>query len=181
MDQDHTLTRPILEMVTIASEFCNFLEDTANLQRNTFFKSLQGLVPLLYLRGSLLPAIEPEFPEANERYVTEEQYEGLFMAIRELTNDLDEFWYVDHTGSQITETVKGSISEHLADVYQDLKDFVMLYKKNSLAARENAIASCKELFNEHWGQRLANLLSVIHELRSESDIETGNHLLFEDE
>jgi hypothetical protein len=177
---DRTLTRPILEMVTIASEFCNFLEDAANLNQQSFFKSLQGLVPLLYLRGSLLPVIEPEYPEANERYVTEEQYEGLFMSLRELIGDLDEFWFVDHAGSQITETVKGSIAEHLSDVYQDLKDFVMLYKKNALAARENAIASCRELFSDHWGQRLANLLSVVHELQSDVNPESKGDILFED-
>lgn len=164
---DHTLSRNILEMVAVASEFCNFVEDSPNLKQQAFFNSLQGLIPLLYLRGTLLPEIEPEFPDANERYVTEEQYEGLFNALRELTGDLDEFWYIDHTGTHITETLKGSFAEHLADIYQDLKDFVMLYKKPQLASRENAIASCKSNFAPHWGNRLANLLPALHELVKE--------------
>src|SRR5690554_5810016 len=107
---DPTLSRNILEMADVASEFCNFVEATANLRQQAFFNSLQGLVPLLYLRGTLLPEIEPEFPEANERFVTEEQYEGLFNALRELTGELDEFWYIDHSGSHITETLKGSFA-----------------------------------------------------------------------
>lgn len=164
---DPTLSRNILEMAAVASEFCNFVEDTANLRQQAFFNSLQGLVPLLYLRGTLLPEIEPEFPEANERFVTEEQYEGLFNALRELTGELDEFWYIDHSGSHITETLKGSFAEHLADIYQDLKDFIMLFKKPQLAARENAIASCKANFAPHWGIRLANLLPALHELVAE--------------
>jgi hypothetical protein len=47
----------------------------------------------------------------------------------------------------------------------------LLFKKPSLAARENAIHECKVLFDEHWGQRLANLLPVIHALtlRSRTD------------
>lgn len=164
---DLTLSRNILELAAVASEFCNFVEDTANLRQQAFFNSLQGLVPLLYLRGTLLPHIEPEFPEANERFVTEEQYEGLFNALRELTGELDEFWYIDHSGSHITETLKGSFAEHLADIYQDLKDFIMLFKKPQLAARENAIASCKANFAPHWGIRLANLLPALHELVAE--------------
>jgi hypothetical protein len=154
-------------MVAVASEFCNFAEDTANLRQQSFFNLLQGLVPLLYLRGTLLPEIEPEFPEADERYVTQEQYEGLFNALREISSDLDEFWYIDHSGTQITETLKGSFAEHLADIYQDLKDFVMLYKRPQIAARENAIASCKANFAPHWGKRLANLLPALHELVAE--------------
>lgn len=168
MSNDPTLSRNILEMAAVASEFCNFLEDASNLKREAFFNSLQGLVPLLYLRGSLLPDIEPEFPEANERFVTEEQWEGLFNNLRELSGDLDEFWFIDHTGTHITETLKGSFSEHLTDVYQDLKDFILLFKKPQLASRENAVASCKANFIPHWGRRLSNLLPALHQIKAET-------------
>ncbi|MBU1369515.1 MAG: DUF5063 domain-containing protein [Bacteroidetes bacterium] len=167
---DPTLSRNVLEMVAVSSEFCSFLEDASNLKPEVFFSSLQGLVPLLYLRGSLLPDIEPEYPEANARFVTEEQWEGLFNSLRELTGEQDEFWIIDHTGTHITDTLKGSFAEHLTDVYQDMKDFVLLFKKPQLASRENAIASCKENFIPHWGRRLANLLPALHQVKSDANL-----------
>jgi len=167
MSNDPTLSRNILEMAAVASEFCSFLEDAPKLEQEVFFSSLQGLVPLLYLRGSLLPEIVPEFPEADERFVTEEQWEGLFNNLRGITDDLDEFWYIDHTGTHIVETLKGSFAEHLTDVYQDLKDFILLFKKTQLASRENAVSSCKANFIPHWGRRLANLLPALHQVKSD--------------
>lgn len=163
-NSDITLSRNVLEMAAVASEFCSFIENSNNASKQDFFKTLQGLIPLIYLRGTLLPKIEPEYPEANEHFVNEEQWEGIFYALREITSADDEFWYVDNSETQISETIKGSIAEHLADVYQDIKDFILLYKKPQYAARENAVASCQTNFIDNWGRKLAELLPVIHQL-----------------
>lgn len=161
---DPTLSRANLEMVTIAGEYCSLIEDSGRHDRPTFLKTLCGFVPLLYLRGNLLQAAPPEFPEANERFVTEEQWDGIFTTLRELLGEQDEFSYIGSTKYDEQATLRGSLSEHLADVYQDLNDFVRLFKKPLLAARENAIYECQQLFRERWGSRLAIILPVLHNL-----------------
>jgi hypothetical protein len=65
---------------------------------------------------------------------------------------------------QDVESEKGSITEFMTDLYQDMKDFVLLYQKNTVAARENAVHSCKQLFEEHWGVKLINTHKAIHML-----------------
>jgi hypothetical protein len=164
---DPTLSRPILEMAAIASEYCILIEKVKAGDQEAFLKSLKGFIPLLYLRGSLLTASEPEFPEANERYVTEEQWEVVFLNLRNLFGKLDEFWLVDYNETSHYDPVKASISECLTDIYQDLKDFVILYKKSNLASRENAIFSCQSLFHDHWGLRMAQLLPYLHTISFE--------------
>lgn len=166
-NNDPTLSRPFLELATIAAEFCKLIENAASTPRPELIRSLAGFVPLLYLRGSLLNADEPEYPEANERYVTEEQWENAFSSLRAIFGELDEFWHIDYTESSHNDPLKASMADCLADVYQDLKDFVMLYKQSSYAARENAVYSCQVLFRERWGQRLALLLPVLHAIRSD--------------
>lgn len=161
---DPTLSRANLEMVTIAGEYCSLIEDASKHDRPTFLKTLCGFVPLLYLRGNLLQAPAPEFPEANERFVTEEQWDGIFTSLRELLGEQDEFNYIGATEYDEQATLRGSLSEHLADVYQDLNDFVLLFKKPLLAARENAIYEGHQLFRERWGSRLAIILPVLHDL-----------------
>ncbi len=173
---DQTLTRAVLEVVAIADEFCKYLEDAGSQSSDQLIKALRGFVPLLYLRGSLLKATEPEYPEANERYITEEQWENMFNNLRNLFGESDEFWYIDYMEANHHDPIKASMAECLADVYQDLNDFVMLFKQNSLAARENAIFSCHMLFHERWGQRLALLLPVLHALQSERGNQTYDNL-----
>jgi hypothetical protein len=159
---DPTLARPVLELVTIADEYCRLIESNVIDDQAGLIRTLTGFAPLLYLRGSLLTASEPEYPEANERFVTEAEWEHVFNKLRASLGKYDEFWHIDHAETSHYDPIKASISEGLADVYQDLKDFVRLYKQNSYAARENAIFSCQSLFKKRWGQRLATLLPVLH-------------------
>ncbi len=161
---DPTLSRANLEMITIASEYCTLIENCSSHTPSIFLQSIRGFAPLLYLRGSLIKAAEPEFPEANERFVTEEQWDGIFTRLRELLGDQDEFLYMGFSEFGEQTTLTGSLSEHLADVYQDMKDLILLFKRPSLASRENAIYECSLLFQERWGARLAVILPVIHQL-----------------
>lgn len=167
----------MLEMLTVANEYCFFIESTENKTKDGILKFVNSLLPLLYLKGTLLPAIEVENPEANERFVTEEQWENIFNALREKFGDSDEFWIIDPQHVNESEPLKASLSENLADIYQDMKDLVMLYQKNTLPARENAMADCKLLFETHWGFRIANILSRLHFLINDKEEDQLNESL----
>ncbi len=172
-NNDPTLSRPVLELVTIAGEYCKLIESAdPSAENENFMKALKGFIPLLYLRGSLLQAGEPEYPEANERYVTAEQWDTQFLNLRAVFGETDEFWHIDHTEPSHNDPIKASLAECLTDIYQDLKDFILLFKQNSLAARENAIYSCFQLFQHRWGQRLAMLLPYLHALDSNTEDST---------
>lgn len=172
---DITQSKSMLEMLTVANEYCFFIETVESKSRDGILKFVNSLLPLLYLKGTLLPAIEVENPEANERFVTEEQWEGVFTTLREKLGNSDEFWIIDPQHVNETEPLKASLSENLSDIYQDMKDLIMLYQKNTIAARENAMADCKLLFETHWGFRIANILSRLHFLLNDK----GNEQLFE--
>ena len=44
-----------VEFVTVAAEFCGFLERTGEMKRRSFVDKALKLLPLLYLKASLLP------------------------------------------------------------------------------------------------------------------------------
>ncbi len=161
---DNTISAPILEMLTVANEYCFFLEHAEEKNKDQVLVFMQRILPLLYLKGSLLPTLEPEFPEASERFVTEENWESIFNPLRKILDKDDEFWVIDPLYINETEPINSSISEHLADVYQDMKDFLLLYQRNTHAARENAVSDCEKLFATHWGFRIGNILGRIHYL-----------------
>ncbi len=161
---DITLSKPVIEMATVANEFCYFFETIEKKNPETILNFTQRILPLLYLKGSLLPDIQPQDPEANERFVTEEQWERIFTTLREIFAKNDEFWFIDSQHINETEPLKASLSENIADIYQDMKDFILLMQKNTLAARENAISECRLLLANHWGYRIGNIFTQIHHL-----------------
>lgn len=166
---DLTLKKPILEMLTVANEFCYFFETIEKKEASEILNFMYRVGPLLYLKGTLLPDIEVEDPDANERFVTSEQWETLFYALREKLGKKDEYWVIDPQYINDTEPLKASLSENICDIYQDLKDFVMLYQKNTYAARQNAVKECVVLFASHWGYRIVNSMSKIHHILHEKE------------
>lgn len=160
--EDPIASRSVLEMLTVAHEFCLFVEKASEYKQEDILNYMQKISPLLYLKGTLLPEIIPEYPEANERYVTEEQWEGVFNPLREKFAEIDQYWYHDYNDVDVNDPIKGSLAEKFADIYQDLKDFTLLYQKNSRAAKENAVAELKKYFVTHWGFRLVTAHRYIH-------------------
>ncbi|MDO9511954.1 MAG: DUF5063 domain-containing protein [Bacteroidales bacterium] len=157
-------SKGVLELLTVANEFCLFSEKANELERHDVLSFFQKICPLLYIKGALLPVVEPEFPEANERFVNEHHYEEIFNKFRECFGSDDEYYSYDPIHFDSEELRKSSLSENLSDVYQDLKDFLYLYQKNSLAAKECAVSECLRLFEMHWGIRITNATTAIHNI-----------------
>jgi hypothetical protein len=60
--------------------------------------------------------------------------------------------------------ILSSVSENIADIYQDLKNFVCAYKDGTEEMRYDAIVMCKSNFEYYWGQRLVDVLRALHEI-----------------
>lgn len=157
-------SRNVLEMLAVANEYCVFIEKSDDFTTDELLGFLQKISSLLYIKGALLPIIEPSDPDANERFVTEEKWEMVFNALRAKFQPSDEFWFADAAFEENAELLKASMAEHFTDIYQDLKDFLILYQKNSIVAKENAVAECRRLFASHWGMRIANVQKALHHM-----------------
>ena len=152
----------VLEMIRVAHEYCLFAEQAEEQSKQHFLRFFVRLSPLLYLKGTLLPDIQVEYPEANERYITQEQWEELFNHLRLKIQPDDEFWIMDYEFSDENEPVRASLAENFTDIYQDLKDFVLLYQKNSKDAKQNAVHECKLLFSTRWGPKVLDSLRYVN-------------------
>ncbi len=169
---DITLKKPVLEMLTVANEYCYYFEHLAKKTHTEILEFVSRIGPLLYLKGSLVPDVEVENPEANERFVTPEEWENLFYSLRETFGKYDEFWIIDPQYINENEPLKASLSENLTDIYQDMKDFVLLYQRNTYAARQNAVKEIRKLYATHWGYRITNIMAKVHHLLYEDDTDT---------
>ncbi|MFC2107335.1 DUF5063 domain-containing protein [Bacteroidota bacterium] len=154
--------KQVIETFTVANEYCLFIEKAHKYSKLDVLNYFSRILPLLYLKGSLLPDIEVENPEINERFVTVENYEIIFNDLLQMLGKDDKFWYINEKEFIDNEISKGSISECLTDIYQDLKDFVMLYQKNSNHAKQNAVKSLRYLYKVNWGYKSLIGLKAIH-------------------
>jgi hypothetical protein len=159
---DPVYSRKVLEMLTVANEFCLFLEKAEEYSASELLSFLQKISPLIYLKSALLPEIEVQDEDAVEHYVSEEQWEALFNVLYHKFGENDQFYFVDNQEKSHNDPVKGSLAESYTDIYQDLKDFLLLYQKPLKAFKENAVNECKRLFETRYGFRLVNAQSAIH-------------------
>ncbi len=157
-------SKKVLEMLTVANEYCLFVEKIDHLKKDDMVLYFSRLTPLLYLKGSLLPDFEIADTDANERFVTEEQWLELYKKVKSIFGKDNVFSCCDGIRPGDCEIINMEVSELIADLYQDFKDFVLLYQKDSYQARENAVYACRELFKNNWGEKTLSLLKVMHHL-----------------
>ena len=143
----------VIEFVTVAAEFCAFLERAEHMKRKAFVDTSLKILPLLYLKASLLPKCET---------IGDEVYSD--------------------------QPIKKSISEDLADIYQDIKDFIFVFQLGLNETMNDSLAICQENFGLLWGQKLVNTLRALHDVKynqqdenDEEDNEEENNELSDDD
>ncbi len=156
--EDLTKTRPVLEMLTVANEYSLFFEKADAFEADEILQYFRKIAPLLYLKASTLPAIDVTDESFAEKFVAEEQWEQIFKTLREKFGDDDVYYTLD----QNQDTHEASLSDNMADIYQEMKDFVMLYQKGTLMARENAVCQVYQLMITRWGPALIDALKTCH-------------------
>ena len=76
--------------------------------------------------------------------------------------------------------IKRTISEDLADIYQDLKDFISVFQIGFNITMNDSLFLCKEHFAEFWWQWLVNALKALHDIKY-GRIDDDDEYLCEDE
>jgi hypothetical protein len=158
-------SKNVIELITVANEFCSFLERSDEMESVGFMGHLQKILPLLYLKASLLPEFEFEPEEDLEKYVTEVEYNLILQKVLFHTGTNDDFQEVFLPGMQFSESaLSASIAENVADIYQDSKDLVMSFRTLDEEVMAQAIWECQISFSQFWGQKLVNCLRAIHNI-----------------
>ena len=162
--------RNVVEFVTVAAEFCRLLEQAEGMKRTDFVDTILKMLPLLYLKAILLPPCETMGEEEPENYVTEETYEVLRMNLAAILADRDDYLDVFVSDMKYSDQpITRYISEELADIYQDVRDFIFVFQLGLNETMHDALAICQENFRLYWGQKLVNTLRALHEVRYASD------------
>lgn len=159
-------SRDTIEFVTVAVQYCGYFESFENEGETELTNKLTKLLPLLYLKASMVPDTDMINEEEPEITVTEEHYNYITSKLYNVFLDKDTYLEVFLQDMKYSETpIAASISEDLADIYQDLKNFVTIFERGVTDNMNDALYVCMENFKTYWGQKLVNVLRALHSLK----------------
>ncbi len=150
------------DLLIVANQYTTFVEKIHLFEPSDAMEYLLKIIPLLYIKGLLIPVFDLEEDEIiASRFLTEEDYETTYMNVKDKFEKYNYFESYNALNSQV-ETY--DMSEMITDIYQDMKDFFLLYQKNTFTNQINAVRNLRRTFYERWGKTIVVLLSYLHPL-----------------
>ena len=154
-----------IEFVTVAVQLCLYLEQSAEQEKDEFIEKMLCMLPLLYLKAKLLPKSVEEMDGYPERFVSETEYEDMRQMVASKLGSDDAYLEVFVEDMRYSdEPITAFVSENISDIYQEIKDLACNYQTRDEAVMNDALVSCMDGFEQHWGQKLLNVLRALHAL-----------------
>ena len=161
---DVFLDKGTMEFLTVASEYCAFVEKARKFTRREFVTKLHKILALVYLKMTLLKD-DPDYDLMDgepEAFLSEYDYEHIRSLGSARLGSLDRYIDIIQPATDNSEAEQMEVSQCVADVYHNLKNFVENFRTGS---EESAMASRAELiadFRDTWGPRALALLAIVH-------------------
>jgi hypothetical protein len=163
INSDLVYSRHVVEFVAVANEYCKYAEHAPEIKGEELLTILQRLLPLLYLKAAFLPDLTPVFDDGNEKFVAEQDWVKIHDGFKNQFGTANDYLEVfDERINDSEGPVVSSLAENMADIYQDLKDFLLLYQTGTHEVMNDAVWECRMNFGNYWGQKLVNALRAVH-------------------
>ncbi|MDL2241848.1 DUF5063 domain-containing protein [Bacteroidales bacterium OttesenSCG-928-L03] len=161
-----------IDFARVALEYCAFVEKIKESNKQTFVDNMTKVLPLLYLKASIVPPIEQDYESDLETKVSEDMYTRVLENVAEVLGNDDLYLETFHPDIKMSDSpVAVKVSEDLADIYQDLGNFIAIFKNGQKETMNDSLALCLDNFRRFWGQRLVNALRALHYMKYNTDIE----------
>ena len=149
--------------VNLCRRYFEYLEKMPDKKISNFWLEQLHLLPEIYAGIFRLPQIDARYSSDVEKFVTERDYNKTFIDLVTYIGALDKFTdFSDMSHPGAVKVVEASLSEMLTDIYQELKDFVLLYETGTLENMNDAIADCLDTFGRYWSVKLLSATRIIH-------------------
>ena len=152
-----------LAFIALANEYCSAIEKAPEFDKPDFLVQMLKLLPRIYISASDINIKESSEEYYIEPYLDEDVYNNVRSNIAALMAEDDVFLETFEEDMKYSDTpVSASISEDLADIYQELYNLVASVRDVESEAIHSILITCKEDFAQFWGQTLCNVLRALH-------------------
>ena len=149
--------------VKLCRKYFEYLEKLPDKKISDFWLAQLNLLPEIYAGLFRLPHMDARYSSEVEKFVTEREYNKTFINLVTFIGALDKFTdFSDMSHPGAVKVIEASLSEMLTDIYQELKDFVLLYETGTLENMNDAIVDCLDTFGRYWGVKLLSAIRIIH-------------------
>ncbi|MCH4155901.1 MAG: DUF5063 domain-containing protein [Muribaculaceae bacterium] len=165
---NEALSTNSIALIALANEYCHAIETIEEAEEpEAFIASMLKMLPRIYITASdVTTAIDEDESYYVESYLDETTYDQVRSHIAEMMGDEDTYLEVFEEDMKYSDTpIAVTVSESLADIYQDLYNFVAAVKDAPTEAQQEIIGQCKQNFDNYWGQTLCNVLRALHNIR----------------
>jgi len=151
------------EFVKLCRSYFEYLGKLPDKKISDFWIMQLQMLSEIYSGIFLLPPITARYSSEVDKFVTEREYNLVYSNLVSYIGALDKFFdFNDLSHPGALKVVEVSLSEILTDIYQELKDFVLLYDTGTLENMNDAIADCFDTFGRYWGIKLLSATRIIH-------------------
>jgi hypothetical protein len=167
----------VLEFVRSANACCNWLEEAGQKSALNFIRSSLQMLSSVYHSLVSMEETEPVMESSNEKFVTEQDWSAVYQQVMNLLGKHNEYLRIaEDEEFDRSDLVSHKISEDLADIYQDLKDFTMQYRQGIEEIMNDAVWEVMDNFENYWGAKLLNALQALNKLYANKvDPEAGTY------
>lgn len=168
--EDKKIERNTLSIIGLAQEFCVAVENASTHDREEFIAIMLKLLPRLYIAVSDAQPADDILSEDEyalfANYVEEDYYESVRRNIEMLLGPDDVFLETFEEDMKYSDTpIAASVSESLADIFQDLFNFLAVVKNSEGLETDAALRDCKDNFEQYWAQKVCNVMRPLNRLR----------------
>ena len=165
-DQNKILySEEVLEFVRLAKEYCTLLETNLELGQNVFIHFTLYSLPAIYSAMVKIPRVESVFEEGSEKFVSEQEWSEVYRKIAGNMEGNNDFLDIPAENEfDRSELITRKVSEDMADIYQDLRDFLEVYRTAPEDVMNDALWECQNNFQNFWGSKALRISSALHKI-----------------
>ena len=164
MDSDGHKLNGDIALVALCHEYCVTVDSAESMPAPDFAHRILALLSRIYVTALDRPDA-PEDAVDIGGVLDEEQYTGVAASMARIFGEHDTYLDASHEDMKYSETpVAASLSEHLADLYQDFYDFTALARELPADSLYEAVAEMRERFSQYWSNTLCNAMRVLNAL-----------------
>ncbi len=154
-----------LAFIAMTNEYCHEIENVFDYDKDSFVAQMLKLLPRIYISASDLDCIAGFSDNYIDSYLEEDAYNQARSYVAQLMAEDDIYLdtFIDEMKYSDT-PIAASISENLADLYQEFFNFIASIKDAPTDVQQEMIGICKDNFNNYWSQIVCNALKALNKI-----------------
>ena len=175
LPEEFIYSKEVVEFITVANDFCILIEDINSFSREEFIENIYKLLIILQVKTIMVPKPDSDSDSVTESFVNEADWNYIDTAVSSKLGNFEIFSDLREPAEPET-IIEISLSECLADIYQDLKDITQLYHVGNIEAITQGLVDCITNYEQFWGPRLTIVIKEFHLLvYGEKDLSEENN------